>query len=72
MLVGPDLKQWRKDHGLTLEAFAREVKVSWNTILRWELPETAPQKRRPNRFTAPLLEQAIRRIESKGAAVAAA
>lgn len=70
MLVGQELKDWRLSHGLTLEGFAREVGVSWNTILRWELPEDAPAKRRPNRFTAPMLERAIRRIEGNADAAA--
>ena len=65
MLVGPELKAWRERHGLTLHQLADEVGVTWNTIIRWEMLEDAPSKRRPTRLTRPLLARAIRRIEKR-------
>ena len=65
MLVGPELKEWRQRHGLTLHQLAAEVGVTWNTIIRWEMPESTPSSRRPTRLTRPMLERAIRRIEKR-------
>ena len=65
MLVGPELKAWRERHGLTLHQLADEVGVTWNTIIRWEMPESTPSSRRPTRLTRPMLERAIRRIEKR-------
>lgn len=65
MLVGPELKKWREAHGLTLAQLADEIGVTWNTIIRWEMPEDTPSKRRPTRLTRPMLERAIQRIEKR-------
>ena len=71
-MVGKELKQWRELHGLTLADLAKEVGVTWNTIIRWEMDGNQKGKRRPTSLTRPLLERAMRRIESKSAAGAAA
>ncbi len=55
-----ELREWRQRHGLTLEQLAKEVGVETNTIWRWEKGD-----RQPNKFTAPLLERAIRRLEKR-------
>lgn len=72
MLVGPDLKKWREEHGLTLAQLADEIGVTWNTIIRWEMAEDAPSKRRPTRLTRPMLEKAIARIEKRQGKIRAA
>ena len=59
-MTGQEIKEWRQSHGLTQEQFAREVGVSWSTIAKWE-----GGQRSPNRFTLPLLERAIQRIEKR-------
>jgi DNA-binding transcriptional regulator YiaG len=67
-MTGDEIKAWRNDHGLTQEELAREVGVSWSTIAKWE-----GGQRSPNRFTLPLLERAIQRIEKRaGKGMAAA
>ncbi len=59
-MTGQEIKEWRNRHGLTQEQFAREVGVSWSTIAKWEIGQ-----RSPNRFTRPMLENAIRRLEKR-------
>ncbi len=66
-VTGEEIKAWRRDHGLTQENLAREVGVSWSTIAKWE-----GGQRSPNKFTLPLLERAIQRIEKRQGKVEAA
>ena len=66
-MKGEDLKQWRQRHGLTQQQLADEVGVTWVTIARWEAGS-----RSPNKFTLPLLEKAIARVERRQAGKVAA
>lgn len=66
-MTAGEIKTWRKDHGLTQEELAREVGVSWSTIAKWE-----GGQRSPNKFTLPLLERAIVRLEKRQGNVKAA
>ncbi len=59
-MKGEELKRWREAHSLTQQELANEVGVTWVTIARWEAGS-----RSPNKFTAPLLERAIQRIERR-------
>ncbi|HEX2174213.1 MAG TPA: helix-turn-helix transcriptional regulator [Dehalococcoidia bacterium] len=65
-MKGQELKRWRESHGLTQQQLADEVGVTWVTIARWEAGS-----RSPNKFTLPLLEKAIARIERRQGKAAA-
>ena len=59
-MTGQELRRWRESHGLTLQQLGDLVGVELNTVWRWEKGE-----RSPNKFTRPLLEKAIARIERR-------
>jgi len=66
-MTADEMRAFRETHSLSQEQFAGLVGVSISTIQKWERGARAP-----NRFTRPLLERAVRRIEGNAVAVAVA
>lgn len=50
MSLGTSLAQARHKAGLTQEAVAEKLGVSWQTISKWETNETLPDIRQPKRL----------------------
>ena len=36
-MTGKDLKEWRREYGLTQAALAKHLNVAWATVARWEI-----------------------------------
>lgn len=41
-MTGTELRDWRREHGLSMESLAHRLGVSKDTVRRWELKEAVP------------------------------
>jgi len=55
-MTGKELKEWRKQYGLTQVELSKHLNVAWVTVARWEIEV---------RKTPPLLPLALETIENR-------